>query len=170
MPISWPAFENSIRSYARGDQRGKTVYSFASWFTALYDTTMRSGGDSITQGPVLVGNVAAMQSVLISGMQSGFAATQLGQYNWMLTCGAAVQAYWTGAQLALIPGPWGLPVSNMVVSPGVFPPTNTYIAYSIDPFITTLVANMRAHLATLQGVVVSVVGFTVIPFPWIGYL
>lgn len=168
--VNWQFFRSQLQAYALRDHRGTTVESFVPWFVQLYDTTMRSGGDILTRGPVLVGNISVMQSVLLAGMYSGFSQTQLGAYNWMETCGNAVKAYWTAAPLALIPGIVGLPLVNTVTNPGFFPTTNIYTAYSVDTFINVLVGNMQLHLTTLEGLIISQVGPITSPFKWIGYL
>lgn len=167
--IDWRGFRRRLKEFSDGDHRGTSPETFATWFCSLYDTYMRLGGDFLTLGPVLTANVPLMQNVLLASMYGGFSETRPYRYNWMITCGDAVRAYWTGAVLTPVPFPGGITISNVVTNPGLFPTTNIYEAYSVDPFLDTLISNMQIHLSTLQGLIIAQVGPVTSPFTWVGY-
>jgi hypothetical protein len=160
-PGAWNGFRQTLKLQMESLVYGNDVNGFAKAFTQAYDTAIKQGGDTINQIPLLVGNTAAMETILTASLLE----IQFSKNKTLLdVVGRSVIAYWSGQSLLqgpppIIPAIGALSnitnVQSVVLNAGtitdwkVIPviPSN-----SSDQFLNSFVTSAKIHLQSISGI------------------
>lgn len=185
--MSWSIFRENMNQFYQsvGEVDGKIAKKLA----VEYDACMKRGGDSLYGISVKEGNVERLEQLFQFAFDIG--SRTIGPYDIIGALGRGVTAYWVGATMNIIAKPPRQPipsipatgaisniavVKNIVLSPGVFPPS-TPLPPSPTPqlFLSTFINNATIHLTTLNGLIVTVSTYPPVGAPapgllnWSGY-
>lgn len=159
-PGAWSSFRQTLKLQMESLAYGNDPSGFARAFTQVYDTAIKQGGDTLNQIPLLVGNTAAMETVLTSCLiEVQYSKSK----NLLDIIGRAVIAYWTGQSLLqgippIIPAIGA--VANIVNTqsivlnagtPGEWKPIPVLPSNSSDQFINSFITSAKLHLTTVSG-------------------
>jgi len=183
-PGAWTGFRQTLKLQMESLVYGNDINGFARAFTLAYDTAIKQGGDTINQIPLLVGNTAAMESVLTASLLEI-------QFSKNLTLldviGRSVIVYWAGQSLLqgippIIPAVGATVnitnVQSVVLNPGtsadwtVLPvlPSN-----ASDQFLNSFITSAKIHLQTISGIFIVTASYPPFGQPapgvvnWSGY-
>jgi len=122
--------QNGIKSYE----------DFAKKLTQEYDAACKRGFDTVNGIVILKGNTELMETIL-KGVLASALQQPSGEHPIITNLGKAFVGYWTGAQMSLSPPPI-IPslgavlnisqVSNIIVDPGIWQPTDKVELNIID--------------------------------------
>lgn len=181
-------WKSKTKSFVKGQVLDSIVdaQAFAEAFCNAYDKTVKTGKTLVGGVPIGNGNKKTMQAILISEMLIAKASGK-GMFSTLLDlCGTAVQAYWTGAEIAKFPTP-NIPcilppaVQNIStlkaynLSPGKWTSIIVGPQVAFEPFLLSFIASAMIHCLTLGGFFQCNCALTPPAppapsmLPWIGY-
>lgn len=159
-PGAWANFKQTLKLQMESLTYGDDLSGFSKAFTNAYDVAIKQGGDTLNQIPMIVGNTALMESVLLTSLIE----IQLSKNKTLLdVVGRSVVAYWSAQSLLqgippLIPAIGAVAnITNnqsIVLNPGspdqwtVIP---TLPSSTADNFLNSFVTSAKIHLTTVSG-------------------
>ena len=180
--MAWSTFKSIMLPAMQGYTFGNSSDNFAKQLATAYDISMKTGHTIVTNIPLMTGNKAGMESMLINLLNT----TKMSRTTSLLqVIGPAVIMYWTGAQLTLIPPLIPCPgsivnvtaVAAPVLSPGVWTPIVVPPNNNPQTFINAFCIAATTHLTTVSGLHNCISNYPGVPvtpgpgvLPWTGYM
>lgn len=182
--MSWSVFKSNILNKTQNGM--DNINDVASIWAREYNSAILRGFDVLHKVPIQIGNTAILEQLILVALQRG-SVSNSSSFSLVSEMGKGVVAYWTGATMKLVPIPI-IPApgsiqnisvtSNIVVSPGTWPPAPPVIPNDnpgliIDVFIQTA----TTHLLSVGGIINTISLYPSVPTPvpapgiisWTGY-
>ena len=160
-PGAWTGFKQTLKLQMESLVYGNDINGFARAFAQAYDTAIKQGGDTINQIPLLVGNTAAMETILAASLLE----VQFSKNKTLLdVVGRSVIAYWAGQSLLqgippIIPAVGALAnitnVQSVVLNAGTIADWKVVPVIpskSADQFLNSFVISANIHLQSISGI------------------
>jgi len=185
--MSWSIFRQNMNTFYQTVQNPDG--NLAKKLAIEYDACMKRGGDSLYGISVKKGNVERLEKLFQLALDIGNKTR--GPYDIIGALGRGVVVYWIGAEMNIIAKPPKQPiptmpatgaisnlavVKNVVLSPGVFPPTSPLPpSPTPDLFLSTFINSSTIHLTSLNGLIVTLSTYPPVGAPapgllnWSGY-
>jgi len=138
--MSLEVFKQNMLSYMQNQNGIKSYEDFAKKLTQEYDAACKRGFDTVNGIVISKGNTELMETIL-KGVLASALQQSSGEHPIITNLGKAFVGYWTGAQMSLspppiIPSPGAvlniLQVSNTIVDPGIWQPTDKLQLNEVD--------------------------------------
>ena len=163
--MSFSVFKSNMLNYMKNQDGIKAYPEFAQKITQEYDMCVRRGFQTVNNIPIQTPNLALMQRSVSLACTTAL-GKQKGLHTFADDIGKGVVGYWMGATLAVgippvIPAPGSMlnvsTTAAFVTTPGTWTPVgplNTIDDSGI--FLDILIAAMRAHIPTIQGLYMTI--------------
>lgn len=183
--MSWSLFKQNILNVENHPENIKSVNQVAHLYATEYDAAIKRGGDTVNHIPIMVGNIAALESMMLLALTSGL--NSQGTYNLVHQMGPGILLYWTAAPMKTVPIPItpaiGAVVNTVCIggicsNPGQWseiqppPQPSNATTLMVDQFI----AYAKVHLTTISGMFNTVSLYPPLSTPgpgvvmWTGYM
>lgn len=179
--MSWNTFKTTLLPLMQSHSFGNNIAGFAKSFTLAYDTAIKSGKETISPIPLMKGNTAGMETMIVTFLtqtQKSNSATLLD------VIGPAIITYWTGGLMSPIPplppAPGAIKnialTQGLVLNPGVWTPIPVPPNNNPSTFLDAFIAAARIHLTTVSGLYIVLAQYPPPAppapgvLPWVGYI
>lgn len=154
--MPWGSFKSAMAGVMSNWTYGNSMEGWAAKLTSEYDKAVKSGKTNGTSIPLQLGQVGAMQGLLISELHT----QQVAKSKTLLEiCGPAVIAYWTGALISPIPPGPPCPgtIANVsvivapVTNPGSWSSVPDAPCNDVNTWLDRFVSCAKKHMLTVSG-------------------